>query len=237
MASRFLQAYRKLFANPTLIRSHRFGQPKYDPFSSISRNLSTEVSYKSPFESNILRILRNEIQYQSEFAPPRQPAVQFNAYTVEDRPGEQSVILRSKFGEDERVKIEATMFDGSRPVPKYGKYETGQDVHLHISLLVDISKGNKEDGSEDLEFVCSAWPTQIEIERVYIFNRDANKPKPYIGPHFRDMDYNLQKELVEFLKVRGINNDLSVFLHDFIANKHRIELIQWLSNVKSCLDK
>lgn len=95
---------------------------------------------------------------------------------MENRPGEHWITLRGKYGGDEHVKLEATMFDG---------YEnTGSDVKLHISLLVDISKG---DGSDLLEFACSAWPDRLEIQKVYVFSPDGPLAKPYTGPNFRYM--------------------------------------------------
>ncbi|XP_057467812.1 uncharacterized protein At2g39795, mitochondrial [Actinidia eriantha] len=202
------------------------------PFES---NVSTESLRKSPFESNVLRILRNEIVYQSEYAPPHQPATEFNAFTVEDRPGEQCVTLRGRFGENETIKIEATMFDGGVMVPKAGDDtdSTTEDMCLHISLLVDISKG---EGCV-LGFICSSWPDHIEIQKVYIVRRDGSLTQPCMGPNFRDLDKKLQSALLEFLKARGVNDDLSVFLHEFIMNKDRIELIRWLGKVMSFVEK
>lgn len=60
---------------------------------------------------------------------------------MDDRPGNQWITLRGKFGENETIKIEATMFDGSVVVQKSGDDSTAEDVRLHISLLVDVSKG------------------------------------------------------------------------------------------------
>ncbi|KAI8569187.1 hypothetical protein RHMOL_Rhmol02G0259400 [Rhododendron molle] len=221
--------------------------PNFLTQTQTTTHLSTAALQKSPFESNILRILRNEIQYQSDYAPPHQSATEFNAFVVEDRPGEQWITLRGKFGENETIKIEATMFDGSVVVPKSGDDSTAEDVRLHISLLVDISKGEEC----DLEFVCSSWPDHIEIQKVYIFRRDGSLKWPYMGPNFRhkfrnvgfisdcfvlcvrDLDRKLQSALLEFLKARGVNNDLSVFLHEFMRNKDRTELIRWLAKTMS----
>ncbi|KAF7151814.1 hypothetical protein RHSIM_Rhsim02G0207300 [Rhododendron simsii] len=155
--------------------------------------------------------------------------MEFNTFVVEDRPGEQWITLRGKFGENETIKIEATMFDGSVVVPKSGDDSTAEDVRLHISLLVDISKGEEC----DLEFVCSSWPDHIEIQKVYIFRRDGSLKWPYMGPNFWDLDKKLQSALLDFLKARGVNNDLSVFLHEFMTNKDRTELIRWLAKTMS----
>lgn len=43
-------------------------------FSFRSSPYSSDTITKSPFEANILRILRNEIDYQIEYAPPHQVA-------------------------------------------------------------------------------------------------------------------------------------------------------------------
>lgn len=151
---------------------------------------------------------------------------------MDDRPGNQWITLRGKFGENETIKIEATMFDGSVVVPKSGDDSTAEDVRLHISLLVDVSKG----GECDLEFVCSSWPDHIEIQKVYVYRRDGSSKWPYMGPNFRDFDKKLQNALLDFLKARGVNNDLSVFLHQFMANKDRTELIRWLEKTMSLVE-
>lgn len=65
----------------TIQRAHRLKQTFSSP--RISNVLSQTLGFsnsahvaesvtKSPFESNILRILRNEIEYQAEYAPPHQ---------------------------------------------------------------------------------------------------------------------------------------------------------------------
>ncbi|KAM4122647.1 hypothetical protein ACB094_01G100200 [Castanea mollissima] len=199
-----------------------------------TRPYSSDAITKSPFESNILRIFRTEINYQFDYAPPRQAVTKFDSLTVQDRPGEQLIRMSGKFGDTENVKIEATMFDGCVAVPKLGDESSGQDFALHLSLIVDISKG---DGLDELEFVCSAWPNFLEIQKVYMLRRDALLAMPYLGPDYRKMDAKLQKALKEYLEARGVNDELAVFLHEFMMNKDRTELIRWLGNVKTFVEE
>ncbi|GLU01261.1 hypothetical protein SLE2022_185740 [Rubroshorea leprosula] len=236
MARLIRTAQRILLCNSSKSLLHGgVGSPAVASTSFVqSRSYASEVISKSPFEANILRILRNEIQYQSEYAPPHQPAAKFNSFTVQDRPGEQYITMRGKYGDNEDIKIDVTMFDGCAYVPKPGEDSTGEDVHLHISLLVDISKGQDR---EELEFLCSAWPDSLEIQKVYFLRREKMIAGPYMGPNFRDLNVKLQKTLREYLEARGVNDELSVFLHDYMKNKDRIELIQWLSTVKSFVEK
>ncbi|XVE97357.1 hypothetical protein REPUB_Repub03eG0012700 [Reevesia pubescens] len=195
---------------------------------------ATSKTQNSPFKANILRILRNEIEYQHDYAPPNQPATRFNSFTVQDRPGEKWMTMRSKYGDNEEIKIEVTMFDGCAFVPKPGEDSNGENVILHISLLVDISKGQS---CPEMEFLCSAWPDRLEIQKIYLLNRDKIVINPYMGPDFRTMNGKLQNAVRDYLEVRGVNSELCVFLHEYMMNKDRIELIKWLGNVKSFVEK
>ncbi|XP_043698947.1 uncharacterized protein At2g39795, mitochondrial-like [Telopea speciosissima] len=198
-----------------------------------ARNYITEMR-KSAFEGNILRILRTEIQYESEYAPPKQPVTEFNSFTVEDRPGEQWIRLRGKYGDKEDIKIEVTMFDGSVSVPKATEDGQGEDAQLHISLIVDVSKG---EGCDVLEFVCSAWPDSMEIQKIFMLRRGGMPARPYAGPDFKDLDDELQNAYQEFLEERGVNDELAVFLHEYMVNKDKTEFMRWLGNVKSYIEK
>ncbi|XP_028805892.1 uncharacterized protein At2g39795, mitochondrial [Neltuma alba] len=241
MARLLRVAQRKLYAfSPSIRTRTRELSCRVHSLDVISASLHQTRPYgaqamaKSPFESNILRILRNEIEYQSEYAPPEQPLTKFNSFIVQDRPGEQWITMKGRFGDKEEITIEATIFDGYAQVPKLGDDSAGVNVHLHISLLVDISK--EECGSE-LEFVCSAWPESLEIQRVYILRRDSAQAIPYTGPDFRTLNTEIQNKFLEYLKTRGINNELCAFLHQYMANKDRIELLRYLGSVKSFIEK
>lgn len=84
------------------------------------------------------------------------------------------------------------MFDGSAVVPKSGYDSAGEDVRLHISLLVDITRGK---GCDSLECVCSAWPDCLEIQKVYIFKPDGSLSQPYMGPNFKYDQFSFFRSL------------------------------------------
>ncbi|KAG2390107.1 hypothetical protein LR48_Vigan07g243700 [Vigna angularis] len=204
------------------------------PCGARTYGAEPEPLTKSPFDSNIIRILRNEIEYQHEYAPPHQPDTKFNSFTVEDRRSEQVVTIKGKFGECEDIIIEATMFDGCEHVPAYGDDSSGVNVRLHLSLIVDISKG---EGENDLEFVCSAWPDSLNVEKVFVLRRGRMAARPYIGPDFRDLSAKVQEKFYEYLDERGVNDELAVFLHEYMMNKDRIELLRWMDSLKSFVER
>ncbi|KAM7483585.1 hypothetical protein LguiB_008168 [Lonicera macranthoides] len=204
---------------------------KLNPLDEQRRNYISEMR-KSAFEGNILRLLRNEIQYELERSPPtQQPVQEFVSFKVDEWPGEQWIRLSRKFGENEEIKIEVTMFDHSIPV---GDVAKGEDVQLHITMIVDVFKG---DGSDVLEFVCSAWPDSVEIQKVFTRRHEWMTGHPYLGPGFKELDDKLQYMLYEFLETRGITDDLATFLHGYMKNKDKIEFTQWMGNVKSFIEK
>ncbi|KAL6523874.1 hypothetical protein OROMI_030969 [Orobanche minor] len=189
--------------------------------------------YYSPLESKIQRILSSEIQYQFDYAPPHQPLAEYDRFMVEERSGEQSITLRGK--SDENIRIEATMFDGF-VVDQKKKDGTRENVQLHISMSVDIWKGGAN--SNGMKFVCSAWPNSLEIHNVFIYGRyDQSPTRLYMGPPFKNLNTELQTGFYKFLDTRGINPGLSMFLHNYMMNKDRIELIQWLGKLNCFLNK
>lgn len=110
-----------------------------------------------------------------------QPVAKFDSFTVDDRPGEQWIRLEKKFG-DEDIKVEVTMFDGAIPASKSGGSGSsiGNEVQLHVSLIVNITKGG-----DVFEIMCSAWPDSIEINRLFIRHGNKIPAQPYTGPGFK----------------------------------------------------
>ncbi|EPS60992.1 hypothetical protein M569_13811, partial [Genlisea aurea] len=193
-------------------------------------------SYSRPFESNLRRILRIELQNLRDYTPPYQPDTKYERFRVEDRPGERWITLHgtSPYGED--IKIEASMFDGSMIVPrKSGDDESDEeeDIKLHISVVVDV---RKPEGADFIEFVCSAWPDSLEILKVYVFPHDGLPPRPYIGPDIKRLSSELRIGFSSFLSRRGLNEGLSKFLHSYMMNKAGAELMNWLENVNKHFD-
>ncbi|XP_073146249.1 uncharacterized protein At2g39795, mitochondrial isoform X2 [Henckelia pumila] len=194
----------------------------------ITRNYMSEME-KSTFEGKLLRLIRYEIQYELDRSPPSPPIPEFDAFKVEEKPGEQWIRLTRKFGATEEIKVEVTMFDGSLPIKKDGA-DAEDGVQLHITLVVELFK---EESNDVMQFVCSAWPDSIEISKVFIRKRDQIKDHSHTGPRFKELDDELQDSLYDFLEARGIDDDLAVFLHQYITNKDKTEYIRWLEKVKS----
>ncbi|KAI0504759.1 hypothetical protein KFK09_015712 [Dendrobium nobile] len=201
---------------------------------SSSRSYISEMR-RSAFKENLLRILRTEITYESEYRPPLPPATSFDSFSVEDNMGEQWIRLRRKYGDAEEIKIDATMFDGASP-PKQAAADGGEEEpRLHISLIVEVSKGEASDFV--LQFVCSAWSDSLDVEKVFPVSRGSPAIRPFMGPNFKELDDELQDAIRSYLEERGVNDDLAEFLHEYMANKDKLEFIRWMRNVESYVKK
>ncbi|XP_010476686.1 PREDICTED: uncharacterized protein At2g39795, mitochondrial-like [Camelina sativa] len=203
----------------------------------MSRKFLSSGSYvsemrKSAFEGNILRLIRSEIQSELDHSPPLQPEERFGPFTVDERPGEQWISLRRKFGDKEDIKIEATMFDGSVPSSKSSSSDP-EDVQLHITFIVNISKGD----GQTFEIMCSAWPDTIQISKFFVRKSSKNSPNAYVGPEFQEMEEELQDSVYRFLEDRGIGDELAEFLHQYMKNKDKAEYIRWMETVKSYVEQ
>lgn len=191
---------------------------------------------KSAFEGTILRLLRSEIQYELQSSPPNHPVTKFNSFTVDGRAGERWITLKRQYA-DEDIKLEVTMFDGAVPAPtptKNGSVVNSDEMQMHITVIVTISKG---EGGGVLEIMCSAWPDSIEIKRLFIRGNENTVADPYAGPEFTELDDELQDSLYDFLEVRGVNDELAVFLHQYMKHKDKTELVRWMERVKSFIER
>lgn len=97
---------------------------------------------------------------------------------MDSRPGKQYLQLRKTHNKKEDIKVDATMFDG------FISGESDTDVKHHISLVVDIIKG---EGNNVLQFICSAWPSTLGIEKVFRYQQQKLVPimNPFMGPDFK----------------------------------------------------
>lgn len=70
----------------------------------------------------------------------------------------------------------------------------------------------------------------------------AVSPNSLVGLLFqlvicRELDDELQNSLYDFLETRGINDELCVFLHQYMKNKDKLEFIRWMEKAKAFIER
>ncbi|XP_020242491.1 uncharacterized protein At2g39795, mitochondrial-like [Asparagus officinalis] len=191
---------------------------------------------RSALRDNLLRILRTEISYAAADLPS--PPATFSSFSIDARPGENWFRLTRSY-RSETLKIDATTVDGAAPStrsPSADDSASSGDGRLHISVIVEVSKG--EDSDLVLQFVCSAWPDAMDVEKVFTVRKGAAKAAmPFMGPDFGELDEELQRAVRDYLEERGVNDELAEFLHGYVEGKDRGELVRWLKNIEACVKK
>ncbi|KAG2645167.1 uncharacterized protein At2g39795, mitochondrial-like [Panicum virgatum] len=211
--------------------------------ASALASTSTVAPLRSPLDDRLHRLLRSEITYLAERRPPYPPPRSFKSFAVEDRPGEQWVRLRSRAGADEEVEVEATMFDGAaEPLPEdaplFRRVESlERGPRLHLSLIVEVTRGDRV-----LGFICSAWPDELAVRHVLALRAgsggaSSDGARGGGGRSFVKLGAGDREAVTKFLKEREVDEELAEFLHGYMANKEKMELLRWLKTVESFLDK
>jgi hypothetical protein len=185
---------------------------------------------------------------------------------VEDRPGEQWVRLRATRRGTEEIKIDATLFDGAaEPGPDaslFNRVEAlEQGPRLHLSLIVEVARADRV-----LGFICSAWPDDLAVRHVLTLRGagaaagDRSGRDFAYGPilqcfwpsHFgssvvsefyflasrcRKLEPAEREAVKKFLQEREVDTELAEFLHEYVANKEKMEMLRWLKTVESFVQK
>lgn len=191
------------------------------------------ATVSSSFEGNLVRLLQSEIEYEIDSNPPAQIPDDEIPFIVKDNPGEQWIVLHRKYGK-ENIKVEATMLDLG---PADSNEDLGEDdIPCKICLAVTISK---DEATKSMMIGCSAYPDEITVDRVAIMEAEPSTYQLtyYGGPGFEHMKENLQEAFQEFLQERGIDDNLSNFLYEYMINKSKKEYLNWLRSLQSFVEK
>lgn len=143
--------------------------------------------------------------------------------------------LRAARGAEE-VKIDATMFDGAAvpppDAPLFRRVESlERGPRLHLSLIVEVSRADRV-----LGFIYSAWPDDLAVRHVLTL-RGAGGAGNGGGRDFTKLEAGEREAVRKFLQVREVDDELAEFLHEYMANKEKMELLRWLKTVESFVEK
>uniref|UniRef100_A0A0D9X9H2 Uncharacterized protein n=1 Tax=Leersia perrieri TaxID=77586 RepID=A0A0D9X9H2_9ORYZ len=110
---------------------------------------------------------------------------------------------------EEEVKVDPAMFDGAAVPPP----------DAPLSLIVEVTRANRV-----LSFICSAWPDEPLVRHVLTL-RQANGSSTGNGG---------RQKLGA--KEREVDDELARFLHEYMTNKEKTELLRWLMIVESFVE-
>ncbi|KZV49100.1 hypothetical protein F511_27805 [Dorcoceras hygrometricum] len=200
-------------------------------FPSFLHRYSTRPSS----DEALLRVIQSEIKCAEESREEEQAeeVPQGFPFKIEDHEGQQTITLTREY-QGETVAVEVHMpdiitgaEDGAGDDDEEG--EESANEQPSIPLVIQVSKTS----GPILEFNCTAYPDEIEINSLSVKDVDAAENQiPYEGPDFSDLDENLQKAFHKYLEIRGIKPSTTNFLHGYMVDKDSKEYITWLKNLE-----
>ncbi|CAG8596830.1 8908_t:CDS:2 [Paraglomus occultum] len=176
-----------------------------------------------------------------------------NSFKIEDKPDSNTVTLTRTFG-NERIRV---TFDITNPdfegdpddyaeKPENDEEEPQQSsdeaairfIKLPYRCSVTIEKDNKgvlafdlvlEEGTAILEHV--AYFADASLIDGTSSESEWKRRSLYSGPTYETLDDDIQRLFEEYLKERGINESLAIFVPTYAEYKEQQEYVKWMENV------
>ncbi|TXG62240.1 hypothetical protein EZV62_013603 [Acer yangbiense] len=166
------------------------------------------------------------------------PSETFKSFNVDFHPGEYKITLNKRFGDSEHIRIEVVLYGFTRqtepPDGMYSRYRIYFNVYI-----------SKEDCPDELKLVCKFEETFgdegcLDIQRVYMASCDNKLPCNHRGPYIWSLFSSerwleLRRTFKEFLKARGVSDEMYPFLNQQLNLKEKSEYDNWLQSVDSHL--
>ncbi|TXG49846.1 hypothetical protein EZV62_025721 [Acer yangbiense] len=167
--------------------------PDFD-FSSATETKKCSSNYESLLEAFDSEIKRDRVEETpSEFT-----------FKIEDDNGEVSVVLTKEF-QGELVEVSSGI-----------EYVYDERFMNYPCFSVIISK----QGGLALEFYCSYLDDAISIIDVTVGTKENLDEGCHLDLDFKNLDVDLQKALLKYLEIRGIEPSIFDFMCKCIINKY-----------------
>jgi complement component 1 Q subcomponent-binding protein len=198
--------------------------------------------------------LAEELKYEQELANEQADStpeflktfLEQGVWSITDTRGHDEVTLTRKFG-DENIRIMFSIaelqeeeFDMQEEEGQEADDQPGYPIRASLSITKSNAPGalnmdlNTQDGTFDIENISFYDDAKLGTELTA--EADWNRRGLYIGPQFQTLDNGLQEEVDKFLRERGINETVAIFIPEYAAFKEQQEYVKWLNKVKNFID-
>lgn len=210
------------------------------PLAARMASTAREVGREA--DAGLISVLRTELDHERKTysqakeltrGPPK-------PWTVTDKQGHADVILRRSYGQEDiavTCVYQADSYaEGENPEEDMnsgddeGMDETGMGSCVNMTITI-----NKGADSPTLEISAASYGTEISIEHVYFWEDKDTKESIYDGPNFLQLDDEVQSQFERFIKVRGVNKELTGYLFALLSDKEQREYMRWLQKVEGFL--
>ncbi|KZT69088.1 mitochondrial glyco protein [Daedalea quercina L-15889] len=241
----------------------RFALPIFaaraSPVASRAFSVSARRFGEGASDVALSQKLGEELQYEKESASDAEPEFvrAFRAqgvWEIDDIPGNDEIALKRKFG-NENVRLmfsiadiqneQETEFEEGQEGEASEEASEDQPIHSYpIRCSLSLTKTGTN-GAINVDALCQDGA--FLIDNISFYNdaavgteltaeSDWKRRGLYIGPQFDTLDVAVQEEFEQWLKERGINDDLATFIPEYAEWKEQKEYVSWLQHVKKFIE-
>ncbi|KAJ6489958.1 regulatory protein suaprga1 [Mycena sanguinolenta] len=223
-------------ARPAVTRSFTASARSFKPASATTIQLAEKLRDEISYEDQAVKDTKEEVpEFLANF-------VEAGTWEIKDTPGNDEVFLTRKFG-DESIRVMFSIADlqGLEDEDEGTDNEDNEPPPTELRVSLSISKST-HDGAINADLYCAndsfqvaSWGffTSARIGQDLSIESDFARRTIYTGPLFETLDTELQGHFEEFLRERGIDQNLAAFIPEYAQWKEQQEYVQWLKNVES----
>ncbi|KAK9143896.1 hypothetical protein Syun_013296 [Stephania yunnanensis] len=195
-------------------------------------------SYRAARDAELLSIVQLELKHERSSKPYQDARGSLGGFVVDwDQERFRDVVLRRECESGEEIAVSALLEEEEEEEEVEGIGDEGFRCRVLMKVCV------KKPGLRSLlQFDCvsssggdGARPDFSVCNACYLPSMSSCGDSIYKGPSFRSLDFHLQAAFKEYLRAKGIGEELIDFLLQYLHRKENDQYVQWLVKIESML--
>ncbi|KAJ6514187.1 regulatory protein suaprga1 [Mycena vitilis] len=229
-----------LAARPAATRAFSVSARSLQPSTPAATELALKLKEELDFEVEAAKQTTGEDlpEFLANF-------VEGGVWDIKDTAGNDEVFLTRKFG-DENIRVMFSVadlqgMDEEDLLEQEGEEEPTEPPPTELRVTLTISKPTHP-GALNADLYCAnnafevagwAFYPSARVAQELTIESDFARRTLFSGPVFETLDVGLQDQFKEFLRERGIDEELAAFVPEYATWKEQQEYVSWLKGVES----
>ncbi|KAG0504935.1 hypothetical protein M758_N006700 [Ceratodon purpureus] len=199
---------------------------------SASAHMCSSVTGGGVDEFEVVQGLREEVRRLKatnvvRVVEPPEP------FVLREKPGCMDVVLQREF-DHENINVECELLLHPQDVSDEGDDVHNDSVKDSYALLINLRITITKDGSEALEISCQCHGDEYFINYIS-YHEDISEVGHDHAVHEKQLSEDLKREFIFYLFLRGFDDEMAVFLHQYFEKKRNEERITNFEKVAAIL--
>ncbi|KAG0587856.1 hypothetical protein KC19_2G196600 [Ceratodon purpureus] len=154
-------------------------------------------------------------------------------FVLREKPGCMDVILQREF-DHENINVECELLIHPQDVSDEDDNVHNDSVKVPYALLINLRITITKDGSEALEISCQCHGDEYFINYIS-YHENISEVGHDHAVHEKQLSEDLKREFIFYLFLRGFDDEMAVFLHQYFEKKRNEERITNFEKVAAIL--